>query len=536
MAGPVRIEDGEAEGRANHGELSSRTQSVRAASAGDSSTVGEARVVRLPARGTASRLRLTHLRVFGHRVRSTQFIQFASDFVGLCLLAAFVLPAPTSGELFPALAAAIASQLGLLASGHYEHREREGFSGMALRALIGTAVVAPLGLLAVDLLLPGDRATASALVLFGLFAALLALVSRTLLARWRGAPVFRRRVLVLGVGREAARIDARMRRHSDRMGFEIVGYVTLGERDEIGDDGLTARHDLRQQGLLELCTSLDVDEIVIAQDDRRGGATGSMPIQALLECRMHGVNTIELPEFVEREAGRIDVDALRPSWLLFSEGFARPAQLGLKRVFDVCVSCIMLMLSWPLVLLVGLAIKVEEGIRAPVFYRQQRIGLHGRPFMLLKFRSMRTDAEGAGEARFAEHDDARATGVGRVLRRLRVDELPQLVNVLRGQMSMVGPRPERPCFVSRFTEEVPFYSERHRIKPGLTGWAQLNYPYGTTSRDAQGKLEFDLYYVKNQSLLLDLLILIRTLEVVLLGRPFGERRERVPHGVIERRR
>jgi lipopolysaccharide/colanic/teichoic acid biosynthesis glycosyltransferase len=191
---------------------------------------------------------------------------------------------------------------------------------------------------------------------------------------------------------------------------------------------------------------------------------------------------------------------------------------GVKRLFDIVASSVLLAIAWPFMLLTLIGIWLEEGVRAPILYRQSRVGLNGVPYDVLKFRSMRIDAERLGEAKFAEQDDPRITRVGHWIRRTRIDELPQLINILKGEMAFVGPRPERPCWVQQFSKEIPSYAERHRVKPGLTGWAQLNYPYGCGTNDARRKLEYDLYYVKNHSILLDLLTLIRTVEVVLVGK------------------
>ena len=476
-----------------------------------------------PAERWGARSRHTHLQLFGHRIRTTKVLHALADFASFFAISVVALglfgPGVADATLFAtALVAAASFQLGLLALGLYEHREREGSSGLALRALIATCAIAPAAFAVVDTLLPGQWVATLGFAASALGAFSLTVLGRLLAERAGGEPLFRRRVLVIGVGREAARINARMRRRSDRAAFEIAGYVNLGERDQVGQDDPSPRFPLGDRPLRELCADLSIDEVVIALDDRRGGGSGSLPIQALLECKMAGIETVELPDFFEREAGRIDIDILRPSWLLFAEGFAQPARRTFKRVFDVLMSATMLAMTWPLLLLTIVAIKLEEGIRAPVFYRQSRTGYGGRSFDVLKFRSMRVDAEKFGKAVFAEENDPRITRIGRFIRRTRIDELPQLLNILRGDMSVVGPRPERPCFVDRFCEEIPFYGERHRVKPGLAGWAQLNYPYGAGAEDARRKLEFDLYYVKNYSMLLDLMILIRTAEVVLLGK------------------
>jgi sugar transferase (PEP-CTERM system associated) len=250
-------------------------------------------------------------------------------------------------------------------------------------------------------------------------------------------------------------------------------------------------------------------------EDRRRG----FPIAEFLECRFAGIDVTELLTFLERETGRVAIDVLNPSWLIFGEGFRRnPLRLLTARSLDLLASAMILLVFLPAMLLTALAIKLEEGWSAPILYRQARIGMGGVAFDVLKFRSMRTDAESSGEAQWAQAADPRTTRVGNVIRKLRVDELPQIFNVMRGDMSFVGPRPERPEFVAQLSERIPYYVERHCVKPGITGWAQLCYPYGSSERDALEKLQYDLYYIKNNSLLFDLAIIVQTVEVVLMGK------------------
>jgi len=256
-----------------------------------------------------------------------------------------------------------------------------------------------------------------------------------------------------------------------------------------------------------------IDEIVVAVDERRG----ALPIHELLDCRLGGVQVLDLASFFERETGRIKLESLSPSWLVFEDGFRQGwIRDRAKRAFDVLVSLALLVAAAPIMLLAAVAVRLDSP--GPVLYRQVRVGQHGRPFEVLKFRSMRADAEADGKPRWASRDDPRITRVGRILRKSRIDELPQLVNVLRGEMSFVGPRPERPEFVRELAQRIPYYNERHRVKPGITGWAQISHGYADSERDAREKLEYDLYYVKNHSLFFDLYILLRTIEVVLWGR------------------
>lgn len=335
---------------------------------------------------------------------------------------------------------------------------------------------------------------------------------RALFLSFVDADLLKRRVVILGAGKQAAEMARKMRRKTDQRGFKIVGYVPVGTESVVVSQVSLLHPD---QALYKWATRLGVDEIVVAADDRRG----TLPLIELLECKQRGLAVSELAEFVERVAGTIKMDLTNPSWLLFSEGFNNsPMRRAIKRLFDVVVALLVLVVASPFMLLTALAIRLESSRSAPVLYRQERVGEYGKPFALIKYRSMRTDAECDGVARWASKDDARVTRVGRVIRKARLDELPQLWNVLRGDMSIIGPRPERPQFVSDFNAHIRYYALRHCVKPGLTGWAQLRYPYGSSMQDAEEKLKFDLFYVKNHNLAFDLAILVQTVEVVLFGR------------------
>ena len=329
------------------------------------------------------------------------------------------------------------------------------------------------------------------------------LVTPPPLARNRAAA---RRVLVVGTGKLAAEIEGLMvrRRHSRT---EIVGYAALA-----GEPVAVRRvRVIADAGSLLACAHENrVDEIVVALEDRRG-----MPLQPLLEARMDGVTVTPYLTFWERETRRLNIDALDPSWLIFADGFriAGATNATLKRALDVTASLALLILTLPALVCAALAIRLDDG--GPVFYRQQRIGRYGRPFDIYKFRTMRVDAEAQCGPCWAAHRDARVTRVGRFLRYMLIDELPQILNVLRGEMSFVGPRPERPFFVERLVADIPFYAERHRVRPGITGWAQVNHPYGASVADARAKLSYDLYYIKNFTILFDLRIMAQTVRTVL---------------------
>lgn len=330
--------------------------------------------------------------------------------------------------------------------------------------------------------------------------------------RLSGVRSQRRRVLVLGAGAHATLLP-RLLDQDPSVGFEIVGFLPLPR-----EQPRVRAAQLLPVGrpLLDLAIDSETDEIVVAADDREQ----DLPVDELLDCKMSGFVVMDLLSFFEKELALIKIDLLHPSWIIFScNGFRRgiPGQYG-KRVLDIILAAAMLVATAPLLALAAVASLIESRGQAPVLYHQIRIGQDGLPFRLHKLRSMRPDAEADGCARWAAPNDERITRLGQVLRRTRLDEVPQLLNVLKGQMSLVGPRPERPEFVERLSQTIPFYPERHRVKPGVTGWAQLHYRYGSGEEDAKCKLEFDLYYVKNAGIALDLVILLQTVEVVLLGK------------------
>jgi sugar transferase (PEP-CTERM system associated) len=401
--------------------------------------------------------------------------------------------------------------LGLAALGQYQSHMRTSLFGLLARQFVGF-VLGLFGLVVAYYIVPqayvGRGVMAIALVLGFLLVA----AYRAVFLRVVEIEAFKRRVLILGAGTRASQINNRMRRRADRRNFVVVGFVPRpGETLAVPQEQLLTP----DTPLHVLVEREQVDEIVVGVDDRRGG----LPMEDLLECRQLGIDVTDLTTFFERESGRVQLSFTDPSWLVFSGGFnATPVRRLSKRCFDIGVSALVLLLTWPFMLMVALAIRVESGAGQPIFYRQERVGVRGRTFWLAKFRSMRTDAELDGVARWASKDDDRVTRVGRFIRKVRLDELPQLWNVFKGEMSFIGPRPERPQFVADLTQKIRYYNLRHCLKPGLAGWAQLRYPYGASEDDAAEKLKFDLYYVKNHNLLFDLLILIQTVEVVLFGR------------------
>lgn len=328
----------------------------------------------------------------------------------------------------------------------------------------------------------------------------------------------RTRIIVLGAGERASIIEKRMRRDVDRLGFELVGFVPIpGDNREAGIVNEKIMHVKVDERFRTFMIENDIEEIVIACDQRRG----TLPVEVLFDCRLRGIEVTDLLDFMERETGQIVVNLMYPSWVIYSNGFH--SQNYLRDALDYSLNALMafcvLFFVWPFMLITALIIYFDDGRRTgtSVLYRQERVGLNGKLFSIMKFRSMRPDAEKDG-AKWATKNDSRVTRIGAFIRKYRMDELPQLFNVFKGEMSFIGPRPERPEFVEQLVKEVPYYNQRHNVKPGLAGWAQLNYPYGASVEDSLEKLKFDLYYVKHQSLLLDMLILVRTVEVVLFGK------------------
>ncbi len=401
-----------------------------------------------------------------------------------------------------------------------------GFTAMILTAMISVGVYGAdslrsmrfatarllvaisLGIIAlsfVDFMIGAQAFWRSTLAYSMLLSIVLLVLNRLVIGGILGASAFRRRVLVLGAGNRAQRLRELGERAES--GFAIVGYIAMSEAKPVVEEAIarTAIHNLNR-----FVENLGVSEVVLALEERRN----ALPLGDLLRIKTAGVHVNDFSSFIERETGRVDLDTVNPSWLIFSDGFssARAVSSFAKRVFDLTASAILLLVTAPVIVIFAVLVKLDS--KGPAFFRQQRVGLFGQNFYIVKLRSMRTDAEVDG-AQFAQKDDPRVTRIGRFIRKVRVDELPQAWSVLKGEMSFVGPRPERPEFVAGLEEQLPFYAERHMVKPGITGWAQINYPYGASIEDSRHKLEYDLYYAKNYTPFLDLLILLQTLRVVL---------------------
>ncbi len=317
--------------------------------------------------------------------------------------------------------------------------------------------------------------------------------------------LFAQPVLIIGAGKMAAKITEEVEDNQDS-GYRVAAFV---DNNEPIYNPKAAPVVPLETPLPEICTASKSEQIVIALDDRRG----TMPIKELLACKLKGIEIHEGITFFESITGKILVENVNPAWLIFSDGFrANRLSYFFKRIQDIALSLFGLLVSLPITLPVALLIKLESP--GPIFYRQERVGEHGIPYLVIKFRSMREDAEKDG-AVWAMKNDTRVTRVGDVIRKVRIDEIPQMWNVLKGEMSFVGPRPERPVFVEKLTESIPYYSLRHSVKPGISGWAQICYPYGASEEDALRKLEYDLYYIKNQSIFMDMLVIFSTIKTVL---------------------
>lgn len=408
--------------------------------------------------------------------------------------------------VFTAVMLAIMTAFGL----HQRDLRQGGEWGYAIR-FIASFVLGLMAMLLIFYVFPDLFLGRGAFALVFLFAFVGTALNRFLFVRLFKLDAMRRRVLLLGSGSRSARVEGLERDEQGERNFNLVGCLPLTTAD-CCLDRTRVLHD--KGSILSIARKYKIDEIVVGVRERRGGG---LPADQLLECKLAGIEVVDLPSFFERETGQLQIESLNPSWMIFSDGFSRsPLKDIIKRTFDVSASFLLLLVTLPVMLATTLLVWLDSGY--PILYRQERVGAHGRIFKVLKFRSMRHDAEPDGVPRWAKKQDDRVTRVGKVIRLLRIDELPQIFNVLKGDMSFVGPRPERPYFVEDLSKKIAYYPSRHTVKPGITGWAQIRYPYGATVDDAVQKLQYDLYYVKNHSLFLDLIILFQTAQAILFGK------------------
>jgi sugar transferase (PEP-CTERM system associated) len=408
--------------------------------------------------------------------------------------------------------------ISMMALGMYQRHGRAikgvvvGTLTRLVLAMAGSALV----LMVLYFIAPGVEVGRGVLALSLAYAFALLILSRMIFSRLATDGRLRRRALFLGAGNRASALLADTRLEDELRSVKIVGFVASGDGPRSRPVALDPAREITVTGsLVDTAFEQQIDDIVVASDDMRN----CLSMDELMSCRLAGINVLRLDSFYEREMGRVMLEGLLPSWFIFTQRFnGTVLRRFSRRVFDLAAAAGILLLAWPMMVFVALAIWLESGGKGSVLYFQDRVGEGDKVFALVKFRSMRSDAENDGVARWAQAGDDRVTRVGSIIRKLRLDELPQLYNVFRGNMSMVGPRPERPEIVAELKRVIPYYGLRHSITPGLTGWAQLRYPYGASVEDAVEKLRYDLYYIKNQSLLFDLQILLQTIEVVLFRR------------------
>ncbi|MBI5256441.1 MAG: TIGR03013 family PEP-CTERM/XrtA system glycosyltransferase [Burkholderiales bacterium] len=456
------------------------------------------------------------IRVFNHYFHVWTLRRILFD-VGLALLALAAVMMVQGGSVNMVVPMAGPQVLTLamgmfvinMASGLYQRTVNRTLGESCLRA--GLALVLALALTyQIFSLLPLGFANSAAARVSAMLVISMVIVRRVFVGHWTGQSRTTNRVLIFGTGPAAQMVGATLK-GADPLA-RIVGYfpgpnekqIAIPEAERLGG----------QRSLTETARQLGVDEIVVALTERR---SGSMPLRELLDCKLAGIRVFDITTYFERMLGQIRIDYVNAGWLIFGDGFNQGLyRTTVKRAFDILCSLVLITLAAPVMVFTAIAIKLES--RGPIFYRQERVGANSRVFKVNKFRSMRTDAEKDGKPVWAAAQDSRVTRVGNIIRRTRIDELPQLFNVLKGEMSLVGPRPERPYFVEQLTQEIPYYAVRHSIKPGVTGWAQVKYQYGSTVEDSAEKLQYDLYYVKNHSLFLDFVILFETVGVVLTGK------------------
>ncbi len=465
---------------------------------------------------------LPRIRFFNHYFHSAHLILGCVELLLLCASvfgASYVdahwlsaLPLDYDALWAPAVYFAVVMSLCTLSLGVYSAYLTEGFNGLVLRTVAAFCLLGSTALLISYYLFPLLWLNSNVFLM-----AVMGSVVLVSVVRWLGSLLIDLsklgpRVIIYGSGARAAELCATT---ADGVtGVQILACVNGGGDDNMVPDSMLVT---APEGWYQLVNKNHIDEIVIAPDERRRRDGATFPVSEFLECKLQGVQVTDSLDFIERELGRLEIDQLHPGWMLFSKGFyfSRVRDYS-KRVFDLAISSFLLILFSPFMVLTAIAVKLESP--GEIIFSQRRVGLGGKIFSIYKFRSMCVDAEGDGKAVWAKKNDPRVTKVGAFIRNTRLDELPQLWNVIRGDMSFVGPRPERPEFVDGLAKEIPFYNIRHHVKPGMMGWAQLKYPYGASVEDAKNKLSYDLYYTKNHSFMMDILIVIQTVEIVLLGK------------------
>lgn len=456
------------------------------------------------------------IRIFNHYFHKRTLLQISFD-LGLVMMTLVVTvlsqvvdPASVSSSVVSAsLLLAVGIVVINAGLGFYQRVHSCTVGQTRARAVLSLFLSLPLAYVLLGLS-PLRLENEGAFVLALLAALVVMLMHRVYVAHATPRAMLRQRVLIYGSG-ERAKLVGRALKKSDP-NVDLVGYYVGPNESAAEVSGFALLPS--EKSLTDVVLEERVDEIVVALSERRGG---SMPLRELLDCKLHGVRVVDIATHFEKTLGQIRRDAVSAGWLIFGDGFEQGlVRTTVKRLFDLVCATVLLLLALPVMLITAILIVIES--EGPILYLQERVGLHGRLFNVVKFRSMRTDAEKDGKPRWASPSDSRVTRVGRMIRKWRIDELPQLFSVLAGDMSLVGPRPERPYFVDKLTQELPYYAVRQSVKPGVTGWAQVRYHYGASVEDAAEKLQYDLYYVKNNSLFLDLVVLFETVGVVLMGK------------------
>jgi len=456
------------------------------------------------------------IKLFNHYVHRRTLLQIILDFAlviaTVLLSVGWRVPDPMVAAMsaLPSaalLAAAVLAINGAL--GFHQRVHNRSVAQSRARGVLALVLTLPLAYIILNVL-PlglGNRDFIATSVVAGL---VLMLAHRVYAGHSSAQSMMRQRVLVFGTGTRAKLVGRTLQKSDPNV--DLVGYYASPNEAvaEVSAWGILSPN----TSLTDIVMEQQVDEIVVALAERRGG---SMPLRELLDCKLQGVRVVDMATHFEKTLGQIRLDSVSAGWLIFGDGFSQGMfRTIVKRLFDIVCALILIVLASPIILLTAIFILLESG--GPILYLQERVGLNGRLFNVVKFRSMRTDAEKDGQPRWATADDDRVTRVGRIIRKLRIDELPQLFSVLNGDMSLVGPRPERPYFVDKLTQELPYFAVRQSVKPGVTGWAQVRYHYGASVEDSAEKLQYDLYYVKNHTLFLDLVILFETVGVVLTAK------------------
>jgi sugar transferase (PEP-CTERM system associated) len=462
------------------------------------------------------RLGMSMVRIFNHYLHRRTLLQVFFD-LGLIIVAMFAVvlsQGEGAGQVIPFAASHGLSLAGCMfvinsATGFYQHVHNRSLTESCARGLLALLLALPLAY-GIFSLLPANADNRDLMTFAAMASVAAVLIHRVYAAHSVSQSQTKTKILIFGSGEVAKTVGNTLRAADPHA--QIVGY--FAGPNEIEPEVPRSQIIEGRGSLTETALRLGVDEIVVALSERRGG---SMPLRQLLDCKLYGVRVVDIATYFEKTLAQIKISHVNAGWLIFGDGFNQGViRTAVKRGFDIVFSALILVLAAPIMLVTALLVAVES--RGPVFYRQERVGLNGEVFKVIKFRSMRADAEKDGKPRWASVNDDRVTRVGRFIRRVRIDEFPQLINVLKGEMSLVGPRPERQYFVDELVAKIPYFAVRHSVKPGVTGWAQVRYEYGSTVEDSVEKLQYDLYYVKNHTLFLDLLILLETVAVVLTGK------------------